>query len=116
MPGRRTRGAVRLRIPGGSNRPRRSESEVADLDALLAEVLAILPVVEFRIFRAQGARRTPSTDGVPSKRSEFDTIIVPDCTGAAGGFSAGEASHLADIQKGPKAHEVFFFSQQPVGL
>lgn len=38
------------------------------------------------------------------------------CTGAAGGLSAGEASHLADIQKGPKAHEVFFFSQQPVGL
>lgn len=63
--------------PGGSNRPRLSESEEADMNAFLAEALAILPLVELRVFEPKGPVTTPGADSIHSKRPDFDTMIVP---------------------------------------
>lgn len=62
--------------PGGTNRPRLSEAEAADMEAFLREALLILPLVDVPLFESVDAV-TPGTDSVPQMNAGPDTVVVP---------------------------------------
>lgn len=62
--------------PGGTNRPRLSEAEEADMGAFLREALLILPLVDVPLFESAAAV-TPGADSSPQASAGPDTIVVP---------------------------------------
>ncbi len=65
--------------PGGTRRAHVSEAEEADLEAFVAEALAILPLVELRVFEARGpvvVPGQPAADAV-HPNAGLDTLVVP---------------------------------------
>lgn len=62
--------------PGGTNRPRLSEADEADMGAFLREALLILPLVDVPLFESAAAV-TPGTDSVPQMNAGPDTIVIP---------------------------------------
>lgn len=62
--------------PGGTNRPRLSESDEADMGAFLHEALSILPLVDVPLFESAAAV-TPATDAVLQMTAGPDTVVVP---------------------------------------